>query len=263
MAAAEEPKKTQAQLIAESTWASYSQLLAKGDAGILKLYTANALGANEGEVAEGASGITGILQKKLANGAPKFGSISVSGSGVTATGGVLVLIAGDVTFGQAASRFQQILYLVSDTAVPGGIGIQLDVYRTAGSTGVAASLNPVAAGKTVMDYITSYYAAIQNDAKAIQAAYRESSIMTVDGETITGGAAIVDKISKFIGCTFEVQTADILPATADGSMFLSFVGGAFRLPGESNALLFTRVMMVTSDQNGLHLANDMFRMNYS
>ena len=70
-----------------------------------------------------------------------------------------------------ASRFQQILYLVSDTAVPGGIGIQLDVYRTAGSSGVAAALNPVAAGKTVMDYITSYYAAIQNDAKAIQAAY--------------------------------------------------------------------------------------------
>ncbi len=30
--------------------------------------------------------------------------------------------------------------------------------------------------------------------------------MTVDGETITGGAAIVEKISKFIGCTFEVQT---------------------------------------------------------
>jgi len=263
-AATTEPQKTQAQLIAESTWASYSQLLSKGDAGILKLYTANALGANEGEVAEGAQGITGILQKKLANGAPQFGSISVSGSGVTATGGVLVLISGDVAFGQqAASRFQQILYLVSDTAVPGGIGIQLDVYRTAGSTGVSASLNPVAAGKTVMDYITSYYKAIQSDAKAIQAAYRESSIMTVDGETITGGAAIVEKISKFIGCTFEVQTADILPATADGSMFLSFVGGAFRLPGESNALLFTRVMMVTSDSAGLHLANDMFRMNYS
>ena len=38
MAAANAPQKTQAQLIAESTWASYSQLLAKGDAGILKLY---------------------------------------------------------------------------------------------------------------------------------------------------------------------------------------------------------------------------------
>ncbi len=37
-AATTEPQKTQAQLIAESTWASYSQLLSKGDAGILKLY---------------------------------------------------------------------------------------------------------------------------------------------------------------------------------------------------------------------------------
>jgi hypothetical protein len=89
--------------------------------------------------------------------------------------------------------------------------------------------------------------------------------MTVDGEPVTGGGPIIEKISKFIGCTFEVQTvrassvflpppvcvrshhtltppaqADILPATADGSMFLSFVGGAFRLPGETNALLFTR-----------------------
>ncbi len=39
---------------------------------------------------------------QLANGAPQFGSISVSGSGVTATGGVLVLISGDVAFGQQA-----------------------------------------------------------------------------------------------------------------------------------------------------------------
>lgn len=43
---------------------------------------------------------------------------------------------------------------------------------------------------------------------------RESSIMTVDGETITGGAAIVDKISKFIGCTFEVQTVRIMHPSA-------------------------------------------------
>jgi hypothetical protein len=32
------PAKSQAQIIAESTWDSYSQLLCKGDAGILKLY---------------------------------------------------------------------------------------------------------------------------------------------------------------------------------------------------------------------------------
>ena len=185
--------------------------------GALKLtvQTANALGANEGEVAEGAAGITGILQKKVGalNGFLRDTSVDKLDD---------VLLPCSFTVGQRSSsiylhlcvwircnsnwwcpcshrwrcglrpdskceccqfphstldnclqksRFQQILYLVSDTAVPGGIGIQLDVYRTAGTTGAAASLNPVAAGKTVMEYITSYYAAIQNDAKAIQAAY--------------------------------------------------------------------------------------------
>ena len=37
-AAAAAPAKSQAQTLAEGTWASYSQLLCKGDAGILKLY---------------------------------------------------------------------------------------------------------------------------------------------------------------------------------------------------------------------------------
>ena len=69
------------------------------------------------------------------------------------------------------NRFQQILYLVSDAVIPGGIGIQLDVYRTAGTTGVAASLNPVAAGTQVMEYITSYYTAIQSNLEAVKAAY--------------------------------------------------------------------------------------------
>lgn len=109
----------------------------------------------------------------------------------------------------------------------------------------------------------------------------------MDGVEITGGTKILEQVSKFLGSTFEVQTVsgvaalpcqktpptsrrpppprqiDILPGAADGSMFIGFVCGVFIIKGETNPLLFCRVVGVTQDSAGLYLANDMFRINYS
>ncbi|CAE7670315.1 NTF2 [Symbiodinium sp. KB8] len=263
MAAQTEPVKSPAQQLAETTWSNYAGLLCKGDAGILSLYTANALACADGEVAEGQAGITALLQKKLSGGAPTFSSISVAGTGVASSGGVLVLIAGEMVVGTNTGRFNQVLYMVPDAKVAGGAGIQLDFFRTAATTGVTAELNPVPAGKVVGEFVMSYYEALKSNQSALQSAYRDSSQLTVDGVEITGGTKILEQVSKFLGSTFEVQTIDILPGAADGSMFIGFVCGVFIIKGETNPLLFCRVVGVTQDSAGLYLANDMFRINYS
>ena len=110
-------------------------------------------------------------------------------------------------------------------------------------------------------YTNQYYQTFQSNRGALAGCYRESSLMTYNGERISGGANITQKLSSLpLGnCQFQIQVQDCHPSPGGG--VLVFVDGELKAEGEEHSLRFAEVFHLSTEANhNWYISNQIFRI---
>lgn len=160
-----------------------------------------------------------------------------------------------VSISLQTSRFQQLITLVPGAS--GGISINNDITRSDQNTN---PMNDATGQEMIQNFINQYFQALGSNPQQVASAYRESSVMKLEGSETTGANIAQALNDKFSGCRFQLNTVDI--HFLANSCSVAMVTGGLLLPGQENPLMFTRVFVLSYDGGNPFIANDVFRLNY-
>ncbi|SAL97570.1 hypothetical protein [Absidia glauca] len=95
------------------------------------------------------------------------------------------------------------------------------------------------------------------------ASFRESSMLTFEGQQFQGANAITQKLVElpFQKVAHKISTIDAQPSTAAGSIIV-IVSGQLLIDEEQNPQFFTQSFVLIPENNSFYVFNDMFRLIY-
>ncbi|CAN6165613.1 unnamed protein product [Urochloa humidicola] len=111
-------------------------------------------------------------------------------------------------------------------------------------------------------FVDHYYATFDTDRAAMEGLFQEGSMLTFEGETFVGAAAITAKLTslQFSTCKHEVTAMDYQPSGPAGGM-LVVVSGTMHFEVEP-LLKFTQVFHFMPVEAGKFYVQNTFRLNY-
>ncbi|KAF9265802.1 nuclear transport factor 2 [Marasmius fiardii PR-910] len=122
-----------------------------------------------------------------------------------------------------------------------------------------ADINAIA--KQFTDF---YYTTFDTNRSGLNSLYRESSMLSWEGEPIQSAAKIVEKI---VGLPFQkvqhkVLTIDAQPSSPTVASLICSVTGLLVVDDSTNPLQFSQIFHLIPDGASYYVYNDIFRLNY-
>jgi len=125
---------------------------------------------------------------------------------------------------------------------------------------MAANIEAVAS-----QFVDYYYQTFDSDRKNLAALYRESSMLTFEGDPITGAAKIVEKLASlpFQKVQHKITTKDAQPSSGTVASLLVTVTGMLVVDDSPNPLQFSQIFHLIPEGGSYFVFNDIFRLNYA
>jgi hypothetical protein len=107
-----------------------------------------------------------------------------------------------------------------------------------------------------------YYSTFDTNRANLAPLYRDTSMLTFEGNPFQGAASIVEKLTSlpFEKVRHQVTTRDAQPSTA-ASLIVS-VTGQLLVDDSPNPLQFSQVFHLIPEGGSYYVLNDIFRLNY-
>ncbi|KAI9295506.1 nuclear transport factor 2 [Neoconidiobolus thromboides FSU 785] len=111
-------------------------------------------------------------------------------------------------------------------------------------------------------FVEFYYNTFDTDRSKLASLYRESSMLTFEGQQFSSIAGITEKLTSlpFQKVQHKISTFDPQPSVAGESIIIS-VTGLLAVDEESNPLGFSQTFFLAKDAAGYYVHNDIFRLN--
>ncbi|TVU04921.1 hypothetical protein EJB05_48065 [Eragrostis curvula] len=121
-------------------------------------------------------------------------------------------------------------------------------------------MDPDAVAKAFVEH---YYKTFDSNRAALAGLYKDSSLLTFEGEKILGAANITAKLVSlpFQQCQHNIATVDCQPSGPSGGMIV-FVSGTILTSPTEHPLRFSQVFHLMPIEATFFVQNDMFRLNY-
>ncbi|KAJ7497167.1 hypothetical protein FB451DRAFT_1210376 [Mycena latifolia] len=125
---------------------------------------------------------------------------------------------------------------------------------------MAANIDAVAG-----QFVEYYYQTFDSDRKNLAQLYRDSSMLTFEGDQIAGAAAIVEKLVSlpFEKVQHKVTTKDAQPSSGTVASLLVSVTGMLVVDDSPNPLQFSQIFHLIPEGGSYYVFNDIFRLNYA
>ena len=110
-------------------------------------------------------------------------------------------------------------------------------------------------------FTTQYYNTFQSNRAALSKCYRSNSLITYNGEKLSGADNILQKLTNLPmqNVQFQIQIQDCHPSLSGG--VLVFVDGDLRPDGEEHSLRFAELFhLAREDNNSWYISNQIFRI---
>ncbi|XP_054779268.1 nuclear transport factor 2B-like [Prosopis cineraria] len=113
-------------------------------------------------------------------------------------------------------------------------------------------------------FVDHYYHLFDNDRASLSSLYRDTSLMTFEGQRICGVSEISSKLTQlpFDQCRHVISTIDSQPSAPAGGGVVVFVSGSLQLAGEEHHLRFSQMFHLIPAAECFYVQNDIFRLNY-
>ncbi|KAH9961065.1 hypothetical protein BC827DRAFT_1260578 [Russula dissimulans] len=122
-----------------------------------------------------------------------------------------------------------------------------------------ADINAVA--KQFTDF---YYSTFDLNRSNLAPLYRESSMLTFEGNPTQGANAIIEKLTSlpFGKVLHKVTTLDAQPSSQSIASLIVNVTGLLVVDDSPNPLQFSQVFQLIPEGGSYYVLNDIFRLNY-
>ncbi|CEJ91001.1 Putative Nuclear transport factor 2 domain-containing protein [[Torrubiella] hemipterigena] len=113
-------------------------------------------------------------------------------------------------------------------------------------------------------FIEFYYNTFDTDRKALNALYREQSMLTFESASVLGVNSIVEKLTSlpFEKVKHQVETLDAQPTMVDGGIVI-LVTGKLLVDEEQRPMSYTQAFQLARDPSGQYFVfNDIFKLIY-
>ncbi|KAF7840661.1 nuclear transport factor 2 [Senna tora] len=115
-------------------------------------------------------------------------------------------------------------------------------------------------------FVDHYYHMFDNERASLCSVYRETSMLSFEGQKIVGDRDISSKLLQlpFDQCRHVISTVDSQPSSPGaGGGIVVFVSGSLHLPGEEHHLRFSQMFhLIPTTPGCFYVHNDIFRLNY-
>jgi len=122
-----------------------------------------------------------------------------------------------------------------------------------------ADINAIA--KQFTDF---YYATFDSNRSSLSSLYRQTSMLSWEGQPISGAEAISEKITTlpFASVQHKVTTIDAQPSSPTVPSIIVSITGLLVVDDSPNPLQFSQVFQLIPDGASYYVLNDIFRLNY-
>ncbi|KAH9970370.1 hypothetical protein BGW80DRAFT_1330043 [Lactifluus volemus] len=122
-----------------------------------------------------------------------------------------------------------------------------------------ADINAVA--KQFTDF---YYQTFDSSRAQLAPLYRDTSMLTFEGNPCQGTANIIEKLTSlpFSKVLHKVTTLDAQPSNLSIASLIVSVTGLLVVDDSTNPLQFSQVFQLIPEGGSYYILNDMFRLNY-
>ncbi|KAF9533512.1 nuclear transport factor 2 [Crepidotus variabilis] len=116
----------------------------------------------------------------------------------------------------------------------------------------------VAIAKQFTDF---YYSTFDTNRASLGSLYRDTSMLTWEGQPIQGRDSISEKLTSlpFASVQHKVTTSDVQPIQ---NGIVVYVTGLLVVDDSTNPLQFGQVFNLTQEGDSFFIQNDIFRLNY-
>ncbi|XP_028767795.1 nuclear transport factor 2B-like [Neltuma alba] len=114
-------------------------------------------------------------------------------------------------------------------------------------------------------FVDHYYHLFDNDRASLSSLYRDTSMLTFEGQKIAGATEICSKLTQLpLGeCRHVISTIDSQPSSPTGGGVVVFVSGSLQLAGEEHHLRFSQMFhLIPTAEGRFYVQNDIFRLSY-
>ncbi|ORZ12866.1 putative nuclear transport factor NTF-2 [Absidia repens] len=112
-------------------------------------------------------------------------------------------------------------------------------------------------------FVEFYYQTFDTNRKDLHPLYRDTSMLTFEGQQFRGVGSITEKLVNlpFQKVMHRISTIDAQPSVFDGSI-LVIVSGQLSVDEEQNPQLFSQNFLLLPEGGSYYVFNDMFRLIY-
>ncbi|KAK4258960.1 hypothetical protein QN277_005349 [Acacia crassicarpa] len=115
-------------------------------------------------------------------------------------------------------------------------------------------------------FVDHYYHLFDNDRASLSSLYRDTSMLTFEGQKFAGSTEISSKLTQLPldQCRHVISTVDSQPSSpTGGGGIVVFVSGSLQLAGEEHHLRFSQMFhLIPTAEGSFYVQNDMFRLSY-
>ncbi|OMJ11930.1 Nuclear transport factor 2 [Smittium culicis] len=114
-------------------------------------------------------------------------------------------------------------------------------------------------------FVQFYYASFDSNRSSLTALYRDSSMLSFEGQQFLGAPSITEKLVSlpFAKVKHEVTTYDVQPANASNTTLAVLVTGQLLIDDESIPHKFSQLFNLSNENGNWFVQNDIFRLNYA
>ncbi|KAI9018052.1 hypothetical protein CLU79DRAFT_761468 [Phycomyces nitens] len=114
-------------------------------------------------------------------------------------------------------------------------------------------------------FVEFYYKTFDQNRQDLTPLYRESSMLSFEGQQTVGAAGIIEKLAglPFQKVGHRISTIDAQPADFERGSILVAVTGLLLIDEEQNPQMFSQTFHLIPEGGSYWVFNDIFRLNYA
>ncbi|WVR04014.1 hypothetical protein IAU60_001013 [Kwoniella sp. DSM 27419] len=111
-------------------------------------------------------------------------------------------------------------------------------------------------------FVQFYYQQFDSDRNALNALYRDTSMLTWESQQIQGSASITEKLVNlpFQKVQHKIVTIDAQPSSPSTASIIVLVTGQLLVDDGANPLQFTQIFHLMPEGGSYFVFNDVFRL---
>ncbi|TFK46018.1 nuclear transport factor 2 [Heliocybe sulcata] len=109
-----------------------------------------------------------------------------------------------------------------------------------------------------------YYSTFDSNRAGLQSLYRDTSMLSFEGQPTQGAAGIAEKLTAlpFQRVQHKITTLDAQPSSPSVASLIVSVTGLLLVDDGENPLQFSQVFQLIPEGGSYYVLNDIFRLNY-